>query len=119
MTILWKPAEKNTRVLYIGIKALMIVTALPFLDQFIGFQKIGARVLHLPCPSELHLRYMGQVLCPIYLELINSDIEIQRRVKLFGPFIRLALLNEGVEVLREFTDYRDDELKKYNSCCNL
>jgi hypothetical protein len=114
MTILWEHEDDTTSVSYRGIKARMIATVSPLLDQFIEFQKKGAKVLHMPCPSELHLRYMGLILRPIYLELINSDVEIQSRVKSLGPFISLVL-NQDLDVQQQFIIRRNDELKKLNS----
>jgi hypothetical protein len=116
MTILWEPGEKKSKVPYIGIEARMIATVSPLLDQFKEFKKKVALVLHMSCPSELHLQYMGLIHCPIYREYFNSDVEIQRRMKSFGPFIHLAVFNQDVNViLREFKNSRFGELKKYNS----
>jgi hypothetical protein len=69
----------------------------------------------MPCPSEWQLRIMGHILRLISPELINSDDEVRRRIKLCGPFIRVAVLNQQSNKVDEFISARNTELDKISS----
>ena len=50
-------------------------------------------MFHMPCPSELQIRLMGQIYRRFAKELEHcpTDAQIHEHVKKFGPFIPIAL----------------------------
>jgi hypothetical protein len=46
----------------------------------------------MPCPSQVQLRLMGQILRLILPDSINSDDDIKKRIRMYGPFIRPSLV---------------------------
>ena len=90
-TILWEPGSSLTPVYYEGVKARIIATVSNE-KLFHEFNK-RAEMLHMPCPSELQIRLMGQIYqrFATYLENCPTDEEICERLRTVGPFIQIVL----------------------------
>ena len=116
MTILWEPDASMTPVPYSGIMAKMIATLSPDKERYKEFAKNGAKPLYLPCPSEVQLRLMGQIIRDANVVGNVSDETIQERIKTYGPFTRL-ILSPDKSILLEYKVNQKNEmdaLGKYN-----
>ena len=112
VTILWEPGVREAPIHYQGIRARIIATVSPNENRIHELKK-RAKMFFMPCPSELQLRLMGKV----YRAATNrnstnfpSDAEIHRRVRKYGPYIRLCLSADDHEVAT-FERMRNKDLK--------
>ena len=108
MTILWEPSSKKTEVEYLGIMAQIIATLSPDIDRYKEFAKNGAKPLYLPCPSEVQLRLMGQIIRDANVGNV-LDETIQGRIQTYGPFTRL-ILSPDESILMDYKASRSREM---------
>jgi hypothetical protein len=109
--ILWEPGKENTPVEYHLCVSQIIATVSPHEKQFPEFQS-EAITLYMPCPSELQIRLMGQILREF--GKYPNDEEVHRRVRKYGPFITSSLFWSEFE-LNEFRNERDMEIERIHS----
>jgi len=89
-------ASNKTPVYYEGVMARIIVTvSFHNVELFHQFRK-NAKMLYMPCPSELHILLMGQIHQRSAKELEHclTDAEIHQCVKRFHLFQFLCTKDE-------------------------
>ena len=107
-TILWEPGAGEAPVESVDILARIIATVSPNEKRIHEFRK-NAKLFFMPCPSELQIRLMGQILRAVKNVNSPSDDDICHRVQKYGPFIRLCIFSDDKE-LASFEDSRGKDL---------
>jgi hypothetical protein len=125
-TILWEPNESKQPVCYDEIRAHIIATVSPNQDRYKEFEKNGARLFYLPCPSKIQLRLMGQIYRDVSTDLnYPTDEDICQRVTKYGPFIRIVCSSWPQKIVkfenqrkRDINDLQNTQGRFVNTLCS-
>jgi hypothetical protein len=110
--ILWEPDKDNAPFEYHWCKSRIIATVSPHEKQYPEFQK-KAITFYMPCPSEFHIRMMGQIFRSISNEFEDcpNSKELQERIKKYGLCIQSSFFWSDAQ-RKEFLDERDLEIER-------